>query len=257
MLRLASALALAAVVVALPSTTRVALESPISVAPEGWTNVGAASPEDSLTVYFFLNHPDGAEAQLTEELMAVSDPRSPRYGQHLSFEELRALMFKAEHAQTLGAWFAEHGVTQYEATSVGDMVQARLTATQAQTMFQTTLHTFVKDSIKVVRALEYTVPEEIATAVAVVGDLVHFPAQPRQPIVTDVKSEGRRLLGGGGGGGGTWPNACTGEGGTRCKGLVTPGVLKTRYKLPDAPAKAAANSSVAVARVPGPVLLRR
>jgi len=245
------ALALVALASSFPSGTRVSLEAPVTAAPEGWKLLGAAAPEDTLKVYFFLNHPDGAEDQLTEELMAVSDPRSPRYGKHLSFEELRALLFKQEHADVLNVWLRGHGVADVKATEVGDMVEARITSTQASAMFQTTLATFVKDDVKVVRALAYTVPEEIARAVATVGDLVHFPAQPREPIVTDVKTEGRRLLGGGGGGAGTWTNACTGEGGTRCKGLVTPAVLKTRYNIPASPASAAAKSSMAVAEFQG------
>jgi len=80
----------------------------------------------------------------------------------------------------------------------------------------------------------------------VVGDLVHFPSQPHQPIASSV-STSRKLLGGGGAG--KWPNACTGAKG--CKGKVTPAVLKQRYSIPDPPAKAAPNSSMAVAEFQG------
>jgi tripeptidyl-peptidase-1 len=128
------------------------------------------------------------------------------------------------------------------------MVQAKMTAAQAETMFHTSMSRFVSGSVMTVRTLEFTVPESIAQAVSVVGDLVHFPAVPSQPPKEET---GRRLLGGGGGGAGKWDNACTGTGGTACKGLVTPAVLKTRYKLPDAPAKASGNNSMAVAEFQG------
>merc|ERR1711937_760817 len=80
---------------ALPSIefrTRVSLE-PVARVPAGWTLQSPAAPDENVTLYFFLRHAPGAEAKLTSELMAVSDPRSSRYGQHLTNEELRSLLF--------------------------------------------------------------------------------------------------------------------------------------------------------------------
>jgi len=220
----------------------------VAAAPGGWKLQGPASPSDKVTLYFFLQHGAGAEAKLESELMAVSDPRSPRYGQHLSQADLKSFLFVPEHSATLHQWLAENNVVEVEPTVVGDLVKATMTAEQAAGMFQSPMSVFVKDNRRVVRTLTYTVPEKIAAAVSVVGDLVHFPAEPTKPAAT---SASRKLLGGGGGGKGQWNNSCTGTGGDRCKGLVTPSVLKTRYSIPAAPAKVAANSSMAVAEFQG------
>jgi len=128
---------------------------------------------------------------------------------------------------------------------------------QANEMFQTPLQRFVrtvKDQEHVVlRANEYTVPEHISAVVSLVGDLIHFPGEVKQPIIVDINSESpnRKLLGGGGGGAGKWDNACTGTGGTGCKGLVTPAVIKQRYNVPAQEASAAANNTMAVAEFQG------
>jgi len=236
---------------------RVSLEPEIR-APASWTLAGPAPVDGDTTVYFFLKHPIGAEARLEKTLLAVSDPRSTEYGKHLSNEELRSMMLAPEHDTTLRGWLASHNVSEVSSTLVGDLVQARISPKQAEAMFATKLQrytrTFGSTEHSVLRATSYTLPESIAAAVSVVGDIIHFPAEPRSPIVSEPVvspiEAGRKLLGGGGGGSGAWNNSCTGKGGTSCKGLVEPGVLKTRYKLPAQP-KVAAKSSMAVAEFQG------
>lgn len=168
------------------------------------------------------------------------------------------MMLAPEHDKTLRDWLASHDVTEVSSTLVGDLVQARISATQAEAMFATKLQrytrTFGTTEHSVMRATSYTLPDKIAAAVSVVGDIIHFPAEPRSPIVVDdvvTPIDGsRKLLGGGGGGSGKWNNTCTGSGGNSCKGLVTPGVIKTRYNIPANP-KVAPKSSMAVAEFQG------
>jgi tripeptidyl-peptidase-1 len=248
---MAKLLCLTAVVAVVAASPRITLEGAIT-APSSWTLEGPAAPEQTTSVYFFLTHPAGAEAKLEETLLSVSDPKSPSYGQHLNHDELRALMFDPAAAETLNSWLQSHNVTQVEPTIVGDMVKVGLTASQAEAMFHTKMQVYTRThsslTQKVIRATSYSVPEEIAAAVSVVGDIMHFPAEPRTPIVTSATS--RKLLGGGGGGQGKWPNGCTGAKGSACKGLVEPSVLKTRYKLPAQPTPHG-NNSIAVAEFQG------
>jgi tripeptidyl-peptidase-1 len=254
MMKLVLAVFCVAFAVALPSTTRVALEGPVT-APSQWTLAGPATPEEKTTLHFFLKHADGAEATLESELMAVSDPKSPRYGQHLSTAQLRELLFVPAHNEAVMTWLAHHNVTEFASTIVGDLIQARVTVAQATEMFQTPMHRFVhttKEGLErvVFRASEYTVPADVASAVSLVGDLVHFPGEQKMPIVVESDSNNRKLLGGGGGGG-DWTNACTGSGGSACKGKVTPAVIKERYGVPAQEASAAANNTMAVAEFQG------
>jgi len=69
----------------------------------------------------------------------------------------------------LSVAFQAHGVkaSAVSPTTVGDMVEAKLTAAQASVLFQARLSRFSKGKVGVIRALEYTVPEEIAAAVTV------------------------------------------------------------------------------------------
>lgn len=64
----------------------------------------------------------------------------------------------------------------------------------------------------------YSLPEEIANDVAIVGELLQFPG---------LKSKSLRNLKGSG----TWPNSCSGQ--AACAGLVQPEVIRERYNLPN------------------------
>merc|ERR1712028_97980 len=231
------------------ATSRVQLEGTIA-APAHWAMAAEAPASTDLTsIYMFLKHADGAEEQM---LLEVSDPRSSKYGQHLSNEQLAELMTCPHATEKLSAWLAHHNVAaeNIEPTLVGDMWKVRLSVSQAEAMFETSMQRysmpFGSTEHSILRATSYTIPAEIADAVSLVGDLIHFPAEPRRPI--RIETTGRRLLGGGGKG--KWNNSCTGTSGSKCKGLVEPGVLKKRYNLPAQPT-AAANSTVAVAEFQG------
>merc|ERR1712178_282094 len=115
-------LCLAAVIAFVAASPRVTLEGDIT-APSSWSLEGPAAAEMETSVYFFLKHPAGAEEKLEETLLAVSDPKSPSYGQHLSHDELRAMMFDPKASATLSSWLESHNVTEVAPTIVGDMVK--------------------------------------------------------------------------------------------------------------------------------------
>jgi tripeptidyl-peptidase-1 len=220
-------------------------------APANWALSATPARTQKMTVYLFLAHQPGAEARLQQTLEAVSDPNSPQYGQHLTMEEISSLLSPSyEHLALVDQWLSEHNVTQGSSTSPKDLVQLELTVEQAEAMFATQVHEYTHtDGVSTLRSTSgYSLPSRIASAVTVVGDLTQFPPTQKLPVVT-TPTTSRALLGGGGGGSGKWDNDCTGA--SSCKGLVTPGVLRTRYKLPTQPSKVSSNSTMAVAEFQG------
>eukprot|EP00656_Telonema_subtile_P024101 TRINITY_DN2595_c0_g2_i1.p1 TRINITY_DN2595_c0_g2~~TRINITY_DN2595_c0_g2_i1.p1 ORF type:complete len:571 (+),score=160.80 TRINITY_DN2595_c0_g2_i1:188-1900(+) len=252
MMKLTALLMLAACGAALQAD-RVTLEGTLDT-PANWIRTATPSSTDKMNVYLFLTHKPGAEAQLKETLESVSCPKSSQYGKHLSMSELSALLAPAyEHQALVDEWLTQHNVTRGSATGPNDLVELELSVQQVEAMFGTQVHQYTHSSgISTLRATSgYSLPTRVAPAVTVVGDLTQFPSSQRLPTVTTAStaSTERRLLGGGGGGSGKWANDCTGA--SSCKGLVTPGVLKTRYKVPTQPTKVSANSTMAVAEFQG------
>ena len=84
-------------VVTLAAASNIALESELSTStPAGWTKGARATGDVELT--FAVKQQNGAA--LTEAVLAVSDPRSARYGQHLSREDVDKLTRPLEESAT-------------------------------------------------------------------------------------------------------------------------------------------------------------
>jgi len=179
-------------------------------------------------------------------------------------DDLKDLLFVHEHSQTLVNWLKAANVTHITPTTVGDLVQIKITAAKASALFQTTMYSYQKKSrrtgllMSVIRAVEYSVPHAISKAVSIVGDLIHFPSEhqhtPTKTITTDLKNQTDKV--GYWPGGGEWKNSCPNapliHGQEPCKMLVTPAVLKERYNIPEPKSdKAAAKNSMAVASFAG------
>jgi tripeptidyl-peptidase-1 len=81
--------------------------------------------------------------QLERELMAVSDPRSSRYGKHLSKQEVDALVAPAaESVAAVTAWLKSHGIHANRKTANGDFLRATATVEQAEAALSTSYALF-------------------------------------------------------------------------------------------------------------------
>lgn len=81
--------ALLACVAASPAKRTLVVHEQIHTVPEGFATMRAAPPSELLNMRIALKQTD--MSGLEDELMAVSDPASPRFGQHLSKEEVCTL----------------------------------------------------------------------------------------------------------------------------------------------------------------------
>lgn len=206
-----------------------------------WTK-GVRAPEGhTLTLHVMLRHNLEDVARLEKVLMQVSDPRSDLYGQHLSLADVGDLTaIPAARLQTVREFFASSATT-FDLTPNKDIATVVLTVAQAETLFQTTIHTFTHaDGAVLLRASDYSLPEALAAAVYVVGDLTELPRIPTPTKPMPIESQV--------GGAGKWPNACPTL--SKCNGLVTPAVLVQRYNI-DGSGMNATGNSMAVAEFQG------
>lgn len=118
-----------------------------------------------------------------------------------------------------------------------DKIHVKMTVAKASEMLQTSFGLFrsvQRRDIALPRVTgPYYLPEEIAEHVALVADLVRFPAIRDSPRSYGYESNA---------GADDEFNSC----GTRCSGFTTPDVLKSAYKY-DAVSKVAAGNSMSVA----------
>lgn len=194
------------VVCSLAYAQRVVLESEASSGtrglPLGWSSIRRSPHQQGLQLMFALKQTHLAELEST--LMRVSDPDSEQYGQHLSNEEVHALVAPDDaHIAAVKNFLKKHGITAICLTPNCDMVQADVTVSQAEKLLATEYHELhhSDSGLTVHRAMQYSVPASIAEIVDFVAPTVHIPPAPKKPIradptpgaVTNTPKELRRL----------------------------------------------------------------
>jgi len=208
-------------------------------ATSSWVK-GDAPPRDHPVTLTVAVHVDSdRRAELERVFWEVSDPDSNSYGMHRSMDQITEILaVPAERINSIENYFMNSGATKAVVAPNRDMITVTMPASVAENVLQTKLHFFshpdVPEFTLLRAAHHYYLPDYIAKDVVMVGELLQFPSiSPK--LSTRVA------------GAGTWPNDCSAA---ACKGLVTPGVLAARYKLPTATINAASNA-MAVAEFQG------
>ena len=102
---------------------------------------------------------------LERTLLEVSSPRSPRFGKHLSMEQLRDLVApEPGHVEDVVRFLEQHGFTEIDVPMLRDYVVARGTVDQIEALLQTRfgLYSFRDSPQTILRAVQpYTIPEKI------------------------------------------------------------------------------------------------
>ena len=183
-------------------------------------NTGRAPAHTILSLTVQLSLDSTRRDALEEAFWAVSDPRNPRYGQHLDKAAIKDLLaVPAAQVERVRSFFLEAGAIKAKASPFNDVIAVKMAAGHVEKALRTTISTFThhqRTDVHVLRAsAPYHLPATLAADVALVGELLQFP-RVRRSVLTS-------------GGAGDWPNACDAKG---CDGLVTPAVLGERYKVP-------------------------
>ncbi|KAA8899492.1 putative Tripeptidyl-peptidase sed2 [Sphaerosporella brunnea] len=161
-------------------------------APEGWRQLSTApSPSTPITLRFHLTT---SYSDLERELLTVSDPTHPRYGDYRSRESLAVLTAPANNAvETVLEWLQS---TTPDVTVDGDVIKVRLTIAEAEHLLRTKYATFQNDDDgrTLVRTLSYSVPEVVKPYLATVQPTNMFTLRKLNshivPLhVTDAENE--------------------------------------------------------------------
>src|SRR5262249_18508662 len=130
-----------------------------------------ANPQERVEVRLFLA--DRNTTTLDAQVRAVSDPRSPRYGQYLTPAQFRASYGPtAATVAAVRAFLTGFGLTVTEVPANRAYVAAAGTVAQVQSAFATSLHTYRLQG-RTLRAAETaaTVPAALAGQVIAVSGL--------------------------------------------------------------------------------------
>ncbi|KAK0190628.1 tripeptidyl peptidase A [Armillaria mellea] len=144
--------------------------------PNGWAKHSLPSPDHMIELQIGLRQPNFHV--LEQHLWEVSDPDHPRYGQHLSKEEVDALVAPAgESLELVQEWLASYGVDEADITrsSAQDWVRVTLPLQLVEEMLDTSYHVWKHtDGDYLVRTTRYSLPEPLLDHIDVVQPTTLF-----------------------------------------------------------------------------------
>ncbi|KAA1473458.1 family S53 protease [Dentipellis sp. KUC8613] len=147
--------------------------------PVGYTMMGRPSDDHVLTLGMALieNNRDG----LVERLYAVSTPDSPDYGNHLSKEDVEAMVAPAPSTvAAVKAWLTAHNLSAESVSPAGDWMSLNMTVKQANKLLAADYCAFADDSGRqTIRTLSYSIPPSLKKHLDFVHPTIGFPV----PIV--------------------------------------------------------------------------
>jgi len=115
---------------------------------------------------------------LAKLLHNVSDPSSLDYGKHWTRAKVTELTANPTASQKISNYLESHGLQILSKTSAEDYITAEGKVSVWESMFATRFYEFKHkhwNNAKIIRAMEYSLPNELSGHVEFVFDLIDFP----------------------------------------------------------------------------------
>jgi tripeptidyl-peptidase-1 len=213
--------------------------APHNPATSNWIKGSKPKQEDHMTLTVAMRIEQQNYENLEKVLYAVSDPKHKNYGEHLTIEQVTGILgVSDDKVNAVEKFFLEHGARSVVISPNRDMLTVIMPVRAVERALETTIHSFThkeRKAVTIFRASSgYSLPSDVGQHVALVGELLQFPA---------LRSLGLQGLKGSG----SWGHTCDNS---ACDGLVTPTVLSERYNFPNV-TKAVEQNSMAVAEFQG------
>lgn len=153
------------------------IEAPLSSAPNGWEDLGAAEDVDIRLFMAVLQNDQNLEAMAT----AASDPGGGSYGNFKSHTEIGDLFGNTTAAAVVASWVTQHEVKWIHTTPNKEFVEVLVSIAVANQMLNTTFHNYnwtgagASPTLPAVpRTLQYKVPTTVADYLYFVGNAQSF-----------------------------------------------------------------------------------
>ncbi|OBZ70390.1 Tripeptidyl-peptidase sed2 [Grifola frondosa] len=171
------ALSLSAIVCAVPAKDCAHKLKETVPPPRGWTKLRPAPADHTIELRIALPQPNFSV--LEKHLYEVSDPFHERYGEHLSKEEVEALV--APHDESIhlvNEWLASHGIYEDDLSRspAKDWVMVKVPVSLAEEMLKTEYHIWSHDASgnAIVRTTSYSIPEHLDEHIELVQPTTMF-----------------------------------------------------------------------------------
>lgn len=151
--------------------TFAAVHEQLAAVPIGWTQVGAPSETDTISLQIALTQQN--LDLLDAKIMAVSTPGSASYGQYMDGDAVAAMLAPSAGASpAVLAWLTGAGVTN--AYSDGAYVNFSTTVYLANSLLSTTFNYYENAGVQKLRTTGYSVPDDLQTHIDLITPTTYF-----------------------------------------------------------------------------------
>lgn len=142
--------------------------------PRAWTEAGPASKSDVINLQIGLKQQN--EGLVEQHLTEISDPAHERYGQHLSFDEIKDMITPSKDTSSLvREWLNEHGIHNIGEAPAKDWLSIVVPIEKAEELLQTSYKSFRHpDGHSISRAPEWSLPLHLHEHIDVVQPTTSF-----------------------------------------------------------------------------------
>ncbi|KAK4107775.1 subtilisin-like protein [Canariomyces notabilis] len=198
----------------------------IASLPLGWKKVRDADPSTQLKLRIALEQPNTAVFE--QKLYDVSNPEHPLYGRHLEREELAQLLApRDESTSAVLNWLREAGVPGSKVENDGDWINFQVSVSKAEEMLGAKfgVYRYLDSGVDQVRALAYSVPEEVKEHITFIAPIIRFgqPKAQRSQVFEVVDAQNAALTAA------KIPPQTLNV--TACNATITPECLRALYRV--------------------------
>ncbi|KZV98447.1 family S53 protease [Exidia glandulosa HHB12029] len=198
----------------------------IHAAPAGFSAMHSAPASTMLNMRIALKQND--ISGLEDALMAVSDPASALYGQHLTKEQVEAFVRpKPETMAAVNAFLVENGINATSISPAGDWLAFSIPVSKANDIFESdyTVFSHAETGTSAIRTLGYSIPASLRGAIDLVHPTITFPNTIglKPSFSAPVPTVGKRQV----------PASCS--------STITPACLQALYGIPTTRATQSSN----------------
>lgn len=164
----------------------------LSEVPRGWSLVSAA--KDATDIKLRLSLKQQNVDKFYEEMLAVSTPDNAKYGQHYEGLELRSLLAPTdETSNTVISWLLDNNITSI--ADDGDWIVLQTNVGAANKLLNTEFQWFsnADEKAPVLRTLQYSVPDEIASHINFVQPTTRFGGIQKLKSTVQIVEEGQAV----------------------------------------------------------------
>eukprot|EP00127_Corallochytrium_limacisporum_P000035 Clim_evm14s2 gene=Clim_evmTU14s2 len=166
--------------------------------PSGWTDLGEVEDEENeqVKVIFALKNQNVAKLEAT--LQDVSNPKSPNYQQYLNVNEVADLVRPQQvHIDVVESWLQGFACDSISKNLAEDLITVHMSVGEAKKAFNAKFNYYrpPNQHSKIIRTLEYNVPDEVSAALSDVSGLMLVDYRPFKAQLSNPDDDRRRFAG--------------------------------------------------------------